>query len=102
MPTHYPVIIVGGGQAGLSISYHLKQRGIDHLVFERHRIAHAWRAQRWDTFCLVTPNWQCRLPGFSTIGGDDPTASWARTQIVRYIERLCRFLRARRSWRAWR
>ena len=62
--THYPVIIIGGGQAGLSISYLLKQRGIEHLIFERNRIGEAWRSQRWDTFCLVTPNRQCRLPGF--------------------------------------
>ncbi len=35
IPRHVPVAVVGGGQAGLSVSYHLKQRGIDHLVFEK-------------------------------------------------------------------
>ena len=62
--THYPVIIVGGGQAGLSMSYFLKAQGIAHVIFEKNRIAHAWRTQRWDSFCLVTPNWQCKLPGY--------------------------------------
>ena len=60
---HVPVAIVGGGQAGLSVSYHLKQSGIDHLVFEKQSAAHSWSTQRWDTFCLVTPNWQWRPAG---------------------------------------
>ena len=69
-PRHVPVAIVGGGQAGLSVSYHLKQSGIDHLVFEKHTAAHTWSTQRWDTFCLVTPNWQCDLPGHPYDGPD--------------------------------
>jgi putative flavoprotein involved in K+ transport len=85
MSSHYPVIIVGGGQAGLSMSFCLKQRGIDHLIFEKHRIGHTWRTQRWDTFCLVTPNWQCKLPGFD-YAGSDPRGFMLRDQIVRYIE----------------
>ncbi|MGB5972018.1 MAG: FAD-dependent oxidoreductase, partial [Nodosilinea sp.] len=61
---HYGVIVIGGGQAGLSISYCLQRRGIDHIVFEQYQVAHSWRTKRWDSFCLVTPNWQCQLPGF--------------------------------------
>lgn len=82
---HYSVIVVGGGQAGLSMSWYLKSRGIDHLVLERHRIAHEWREKRWDSFCLVTPNWQCQLPGFP-YAGDDPHGFMVRDEIVRYIE----------------
>jgi putative flavoprotein involved in K+ transport len=67
-PTHYPVVIVGGGQAGLSMSYYLQQAGIDHLVFEKHSAMHVWRDHRWDSFCLVTPNWQCQLPGYDYAG----------------------------------
>lgn len=85
MNQHYPVIVIGGGQAGLSVSYCLKQQGIDHLLLEKHRIAHAWRTQRWDTFCLVTPNWQCKLPGFD-YNGTDPQGFMGRDEIVRYIE----------------
>jgi len=56
-------IIVGGGQAGLAISYCLKQEGREHLVLERApAIANAWRNQRWDSFTLVTPNFQVRMP----------------------------------------
>jgi len=83
--THYPVIIVGGGQAGLALSYSLKQRNIAHIVFERDRVASAWRSSRWDSFCLVTPNWQCTLPGFP-YRGDDPHGFMLKDEIVRYIE----------------
>lgn len=81
----HDVIIVGGGQAGLSISYYLKQRGIDHKILEKNRIGHAWRHQRWDSFCLVTPNWQCQLPGFP-YPGNDPHGFMGRDDIVAYIE----------------
>jgi putative flavoprotein involved in K+ transport len=82
---HTSVIVVGGGQAGLSASYCLKQRGIDHLVLEKHRIGHEWREHRWDTFCLVTPNWQCQLPGFP-YNGTDPHGFMKKDDIVRYLE----------------
>jgi putative flavoprotein involved in K+ transport len=82
---HYPAIIIGGGQAGLAMSYCLKERGIDHLVFEKKRLGEAWRSQRWDTFCLVTPNWQCKLPGFD-YQGDDPNGFMKKEQIVQYLE----------------
>ncbi len=85
LKSHYPAIIVGGGQAGLSMSYCLKARGIDHLVFEKSRMGEAWRSQRWDTFCLVTPNWQCKLPGFDYPGGD-PDGFMKKDEIVAYIE----------------
>ena len=76
---------VGGGQAGLSISYCLKQQGIAHHVFEKHRIGHDWRSRRWDSFCLVTPNWQCKLPGFP-YSGRDPHGFIPKHEIVQYLE----------------
>ncbi len=82
---HLPVAVIGGGQAGLSVSHFLKRRGLDHLVFERHSVGHAWRAERWDSFCLVTPNWQCRLPGHP-YAGPDPDGFMVRDDIVRYVE----------------
>ena len=82
---HYSVIIVGGGQAGLSMSYCLKEKEIDHLVFEKNRIGHSWRSKRWDSFCLVTPNWQCQLPGYP-YQGDDPHGFMPKDKIVEYIE----------------
>ncbi|NJO79930.1 MAG: MSMEG_0569 family flavin-dependent oxidoreductase [Cyanobacteria bacterium RM1_2_2] len=85
MQTHYSVAIVGGGQAGLSMSYCLKERNIDHIVFEKNQIGDSWRSKRWDSFCLVTPNWQCQLPGFQ-YPGSDPHGFMQKDEIVQYIE----------------
>jgi putative flavoprotein involved in K+ transport len=85
MKSHASVVVIGGGQAGLSISSLLKLRDIDHVVLERHRLAHAWRSARWDSFCLVTPNWQCRLPGYQ-YAGDDPYGFMLKDEIVKYVE----------------
>jgi putative flavoprotein involved in K+ transport len=79
------VAVIGGGQAGLSMSYCLKERGIDHFVFEKNRIGHEWRERRWDSFCLVTPNWQCKLPGFP-YRGSEPFGFMQKDEIVRYLE----------------
>jgi len=84
-PEHFTVAIVGGGQAGLSMSYLLKQRGVSHVVLEGRRIAHAWRSERWDAFCLVTPNWQCQLPGYA-YAGPDPKGFMLKDEIVAYVE----------------
>ena len=83
----HPVVVVGGGQAGLSVAHCLQKRGLRPLVLERHRIGHAWARQRWDSFCLVTPNWQCRLPDFP-YDGDDPEGFMGREEIVRYVQRF--------------
>ena len=85
MKKHYPVIIVGGGQAGLSISYCLKQRSIDHIVLEKNQIGYSWQEKRWDSFTLVTPNWQCTLPGYS-YPGNDPHGFMEKDEIVEYIK----------------
>jgi len=87
--THFSVVVIGGGQAGLSASYLLKERGIDHVIFEKKRIAESWRSKRWDTFCLVTPNWQCQLPGHS-YPGSDPHGFMVKDEIVEYIESYAR------------
>ena len=86
---HHQVVVVGGGQAGLSMSWYLCERGIDHTVLERHRVGYEWRERRWDTFCLVTPNWQCRLPGFP-YAGTDPDGFMGRDEVVSYLERYAR------------
>lgn len=82
---HYPVAVVGGGQAGLSVSYCLRERGIEHVVVEQNQVGHEWHERRWDSFCLVTPNWQCELPGFP-YQGDDPDGFMVRDEIVRYLQ----------------
>jgi putative flavoprotein involved in K+ transport len=85
---HHSVIIVGGGQAGLSASYYLQQQNVDHLVLEKHSLTHTWRNQRWDAFSLVTPNWQCALPGYGYSeehGGKDPHGFMKKDEINAYL-----------------
>lgn len=83
--THWPALVVGGGQAGLSMSYCLRRRGVRHVVLEAGSACHEWRDRRWDSFCLVTPNWQCRLPGFP-YQGPDPDGFMARGEVVAYLD----------------
>jgi len=50
------VIVVGAGQAGLSVGYHLKKLGVDFILVDANaRIGDSWR-QRWDSLRLFTPN----------------------------------------------
>src|SRR5215470_13721645 len=75
-------VIVGGGQAGLALSYYLKRQGREHVVLERaSAVADAWRNQRWDSFTLVTPNFQVRMPG-AEYDGDDPDGFMPRSEVV--------------------
>jgi len=82
------VVVVGAGQAGLSISHELTQSGVDHVVLERGRIGQTWR-DRWDSFCLVTPNWTVQLPG-GAYDGQEPDGYMPRDSIVSYLERYAR------------
>jgi putative flavoprotein involved in K+ transport len=84
-PNHYEAIVVGGGQAGLSVSAHLSRAGVDHIVFEKKTAMHKWREERWDNFCLVTPNWQCQLPGHD-YDGADPNGFMVKPEILAYLD----------------
>lgn len=80
-------IIIGGGQAGLATSYHLKQLGREHVIFDAaDKPAHAWRDDRWDSFTFVTPNWSIRLPG-AMYEGNNPDGFLPKDEIVAYFER---------------
>ncbi|OFJ54782.1 MSMEG_0569 family flavin-dependent oxidoreductase [Mycolicibacterium grossiae] len=81
---HVPVAIIGGGQAGLSVSWYLGRAGVEHVVLEADTPVHAWADTRWDNFTLVTPNWHCRLPGYA-YAGDDPDGFMTRDEVVRWL-----------------
>ncbi|HEY5225054.1 MAG TPA: NAD(P)-binding domain-containing protein [Microbacteriaceae bacterium] len=69
------VIVIGGGQAGLSVSYHLAELGIDHLVLDAATaVGDAWR-NRWDGLRLFSPASYDGLDGmpFPAASGDLPT-----------------------------
>ncbi|HEX4577725.1 MAG TPA: NAD(P)-binding domain-containing protein, partial [Edaphobacter sp.] len=82
----FHTVIIGGGQAGLSVSYHLKLEGRDHIVLEQAaRAANTWRNHRWDSFTLNNPNWQSQLQG-AGIPGKDPDGFLSRDELVSYFE----------------
>jgi len=85
IPSQVEVVIVGGGQSGLSLSYYLQKQGRSHVVIEKNSLVHSWKSARWDNFCLVTPNWQCDLPGWP-YQGKDPDGFMKREEIITYLE----------------
>ena len=77
-------VIVGGGQAGLGISYFLQQNGNRHVVFEQGRIGESWLSQRWDSFQLNTPNLRNVLPGLP-YDGPEADGFWRTEKLVDYF-----------------
>ena len=77
-------LVIGGGSAGLAVSHELTRDGIEHVVLERGRIGQSWR-NRWDSFCLATPNWSVRLPD-GVYDGSDPDGFMLRDEIVTFME----------------
>lgn len=79
-------VIIGGGQAGMSVSYFLTKQNHPHLVLEQaSQAGNAWRNHRWDSFTFVTPNWTIKLPG-AEYAGNDPDGFMPRDEIVKYFE----------------
>jgi putative flavoprotein involved in K+ transport len=86
-------VIIGGGHAGLTMSYYLSQLGREHLILERGRVAERWRSERWDFFCFQFPNWTIELPGYK-YQCDDPDAFAPGREIVRFIQDYAIFIKA--------
>jgi len=84
-------LIIGGGQAGLAMSHRLKQRGLAHLVLERHRIAERWRSERWDGLRFQFPNWSMRLPDFP-FPHTDPDGFATSGDILDFISAYAAFV----------
>jgi len=84
-PERVDVVIIGGGQAGLAMSYCLSAQGTEHAVLESTQPAQAWRT-RWDSFALNTPTgMSLNLPGLP-YAGNDPDGYALRDEIVAYFD----------------
>jgi putative flavoprotein involved in K+ transport len=86
-------IIIGAGQGGLSVSYYLSKKGVEHLILERGSVAEDWRSHRWDNFHLLTPNFSTRLPGYK-YDGKNPKGFDGRDQVVRFFKRYAKLIKA--------
>jgi putative flavoprotein involved in K+ transport len=91
--TIIPTVIIGAGQAGLALSRCLTERGHEHVVLERGRIAERWHTQRWDSFRLLSPNWHTRLPGHR-YDGPEPDGFMDRDQVIGMFRRYAESFRA--------
>jgi putative flavoprotein involved in K+ transport len=93
MTEQIETVIVGGGQAGLAMSYYLGHLGREHVILERARVAERWQSERWDSLAFQSPNWNVRLPGLA-LSAADPDAFASRDEVFRFIERYAAFIRA--------
>ena len=120
-------LVIGAGQAGLATSYWLSRAGVEHQLLERREtLGGAWQ-DRWDAFCLNTPNFSLALPGMPYDGPapdafmlrddliehfrhyaesiDAPVSSWAQASPAARFPRNCSPSAARSTWqspRAWK
>ncbi|UYG09121.1 NAD(P)-binding domain-containing protein [Halomonas sp. M4R1S46] len=83
------VVVIGAGHAGLAMSHHLAARGIDHVLLERGEVANSWRHERWDSLRLLTPNWQCRLPGLP-YAGPEPEGFMTMAELIAFLDDYAR------------
>jgi putative flavoprotein involved in K+ transport len=83
-------VVVGGGQAGLSVGYHLAKRGMSFEILDANeRIGDAWR-NRWDSLRLFTPARYSCLPGlpFPARGDVFPTKQEMASYLESYATRF--------------
>jgi putative flavoprotein involved in K+ transport len=81
LPKRIDTVVIGAGQAGLTMSWFLQRGGRDHVLLDRRaRLGGGW-LDRWDGFRLVSPNWTASFPGFAYTG-PDPDAFMPRDEIA--------------------
>jgi len=89
--THFETIVIGGGQAGLSLGYYLKKLGRPFVILDANeRIGGSWRTRTWDSLRLFTPNRYNGLPGwpFPAPGWSYPTAGETADYLEAYAARF--------------
>jgi putative flavoprotein involved in K+ transport len=83
-------LVIGGGQAGLAMGYHLARRGLPFLILDAgERVGDSWR-KRWDSLRLFTPARYSGLPGWPfpgpawSIPTKDDVADYLQTYAARF------------------
>jgi putative flavoprotein involved in K+ transport len=86
----YDTVVIGGGQAGLAVGYHLAKRDVDFVILDAgERVGDAWR-HRWDSLRLFTPARYSGLPGvpFPDVPSHFPDKDQVADYLERYAERF--------------
>ncbi len=80
------VVVIGAGQAGLSVGYHLARRGVNFVILDAHaRVGDAWR-RRWDSLRLFTP---ARFDGLDGMPFPAPAGSFpTKDEMADYLEKF--------------
>ncbi|MGR9289940.1 NAD(P)-binding domain-containing protein [Rhizobium leguminosarum] len=89
----HDTVVIGGGQSGMAMSYHLRKCNREHVVLERKRVAERWLGERWDSLRFQFPNWSLRLPGFE-YAGDSPDAFAHHRDVGKFVEDYAKFIDA--------
>jgi putative flavoprotein involved in K+ transport len=84
MSSQLDTVIIGGGQAGLALGYHLQRAGRRFAILEAgDRVGDSWR-RRWDSLTLFTPRRYDALPGMAFPG--DPEGCPGKDEVADYLE----------------
>ncbi|HET7374164.1 MAG TPA: NAD(P)/FAD-dependent oxidoreductase [Gemmatimonadaceae bacterium] len=85
---HIDTVVIGGGQSGLSVGYHLARRGLSFVILEANeRVGDAWR-RRWDSLRLFTP---ARYDGLAGMPFPAPARAFpTKDEMADYLESYAR------------
>jgi putative flavoprotein involved in K+ transport len=88
MREQVPVVVIGAGQAGLSVGHHLSRHGVRHVILEANpRVGDAWRG-RWDSLRLFTP---ARYDGLAGMPFPAPADTFpSKDEMADYLEAYAR------------
>lgn len=91
MKEHVETLVIGGGQAGLAVGYHLARRGLPFTVLDGYeKVGDAWR-NRWDSLRLFTPARYSGLPGMPFPG--PPFSYPTKDEVADYLDAYAREFR---------
>lgn len=87
-PMRTETIVIGGGQAGLAVGYHLARAKRPFLILDdQERVGDVWR-KRWDSLRMFSPAFVDGLPGFPF-----PAPAWSfptKDEVADYLEEYAR------------
>jgi putative flavoprotein involved in K+ transport len=83
-PERIRIVVIGAGQAGLSVGYHLARRNLPFVILDAHeRIGDTWR-ERWDSLRLFTPARYDSLDGMAFPAA--PQSFPTKHEMAAYLE----------------